>query len=402
MNNNYRWLILTLATLTHTFCVGLPNMCMPVMFDEIAGSLDLSLVQLGTIWGLGYVPGLISGIIAGLFSDRIGTKRSLIILCIVAGVAGALRGLSNGFATLSLTTFVAGFMFTAIPTNIHKVCGVWFTGKRLALANGFASIGMALGFMIASLVSASVMSPALGGWSNVLFFYGGISVLFGIVWSVTKTNPQERRDLEAKPQGLAMLKPLARIVKIRNAWILGFALLGVSGCVQGLLGYLSLYLRGEAWPAARADSTLATFHAVSMSAVLVITFVSDRIGQRKSILITAAAMTATGVGLLSFAHGPAIWAAVILAGIVRDGFMAVYMTSLIETEGIGPAYAGSAVGFAVMFTALASLLAPPIGNSFAVLSPRAPFAFWAILGLFGLGCLFFLKEPRKTAAEPTS
>ena len=34
----YRWYMLTLATLTFTFVMGIPTMSLPVLFEEIAGS----------------------------------------------------------------------------------------------------------------------------------------------------------------------------------------------------------------------------------------------------------------------------------------------------------------------------------------------------------------------------
>jgi len=40
------------GALTHTVAVAMPVMCMPVLFQEISEDLGLSLVQIGSIWGL--------------------------------------------------------------------------------------------------------------------------------------------------------------------------------------------------------------------------------------------------------------------------------------------------------------------------------------------------------------
>ena len=48
----YKWLILALAAFTFTFVVAIPHMSMPVLFDEISADLNLSLVQIGWIWGI--------------------------------------------------------------------------------------------------------------------------------------------------------------------------------------------------------------------------------------------------------------------------------------------------------------------------------------------------------------
>jgi len=51
--SNYRWYILTLAIATNIFAIAAPISCMPVLFKEITDDLGLSLVQVGTIWGIG-------------------------------------------------------------------------------------------------------------------------------------------------------------------------------------------------------------------------------------------------------------------------------------------------------------------------------------------------------------
>jgi len=55
------------------------------------------------------------------------------------------------------------------------------------------------------------------------------------------------------------------------------------------------------------------------------------------------------------------------------------MTMIVETDGVGPVYAGMATGFVMTFAFLGNLLAPPLGNSFSRIAPSAPFAFWAVL-----------------------
>jgi MFS family permease len=96
--------------------------------------------------------------------------------------------------------------------------------------------------------------------------------------------------------------------------------------------------------------------------------------------------------LLSVVDGMVVWLAVGLAGLVRDGFMAVFMTIIIETEGVGAAYAGTAMGFVTILSAVGSLIAPPLGNSLAHIAPSWPFFLWAVLAGFGVMGLALVKE----------
>jgi MFS family permease len=83
---------------------------------------------------------------------------------------------------LAFTTLITGIAHWSIPMNVHKTCGVWFPKDQLGMANGVVSVGMALGFLCGSLLAATVFSPLFGRWRNVLFVYGAVAVLFGVLW----------------------------------------------------------------------------------------------------------------------------------------------------------------------------------------------------------------------------
>ena len=387
----YRWYVLILAALTHTFVVAMPVMCMPVLFKEISEDLGLSLVQIGTIWGISSLSGIFTGLVGGSIGDRFGTKHTLSIACLLAGATGALRGLSTSFIALTVTTFLFGFLLPAIPPNVHKTCGIWFSGRRLGLANGVVSAGMALGFMVGSMISATVLSPWLGGWRNVLFLYGAISVVISIPWLLTRTAPG---GAESATATTSLRRALSHVVHLRSIWFLGLVMLGTGGCLQGMLGYLPLYLREIGWAGPAADGALAAFHGISMISTIPIALLSDRVGSRKLILVAATLMTTVGVGLLSIAEGTMVWVSVIMAGIVRDGFMAIFMTMTMETKGVGAAHAGTAMGMVLIFYRFGGLVSPPLGNSLADIGLGLPFIFWAVLAAVAFFGFYFVKEGR--------
>jgi MFS family permease len=182
------------------------------------------------------------------------------------------------------------------------------------------------------------------------------------------------------------------VIRVKGVWILGLAILGLGGSIQGTLGYLPLYLREVGWTPATADSALATFHAFSMVFAIPIAGLSDRLGIRKAFLIVTALLVSVGIGLLSFAAGLMVWISVIMAGIFRDAFMAIFMTTITETEGIGPARTGTAVGLVMAFSGLGSFFAPLLGNSLADIDLSLPFVFWAALAAAAMVTFAFVKE----------
>jgi cyanate permease len=392
--SNYRWRLLILAALTSTLAMSVPQMCMPVLFSEIADDLSLSLVEAGLVWGLGPLAGVVTGLAGGAISDHLGARRTLYWVCLLVGPASALRGLAESLAGLAAATFLFGLLAQMVMMNLTKCCGFWFPQRELGLANGVIAMGAALGFMVTSMISATVMSPWLGGWRHVLFFYGAIATLISVPWYLSRRAPGDTPASADDSRLTSLLRNISRVARIRNVWVLGLVMIGIGSCVEGTLGYLPLYLRGLGWPATSADGATSTFHAVSMILVVPIALWSDRLADRKRVSMVAALMITTGVGLLSVAEGNAVWAAVSMAGCVRDGFMAVLITMLIETEGVGAKYAGTAGGMMMALSGLGRLAAPPLGNSLADTAARLPFLFWACLAAMGFLALFLVKERR--------
>jgi cyanate permease len=230
----------------------------------------------------------------------------------------------------------------------------------------------------------------------VLLIYGAVAILFSMLWAFS--NEKVRVEDQQSDQMITFWEAIRHVMRLRNVWILCIATAGVSGCVNGMLGFLPLYLRNLGWDPTIADSTLASFHAVSMLFAIPIALLSDRVGSRRGVLMAAALLIGTGTGLLGFTSGVLISAAVLIAGISRDGFMAITMTAIIEEKGIGARFAGSATGLSISVMGIANVFSPPVGNWLIKFGTGLPFLFWASLVFSGfVGYLFM----RLTAAGGT-
>ncbi|MFT3892826.1 MAG: MFS transporter [Anaerolineales bacterium] len=388
MNKNYKWYTLALVVLTNMLVVAMPSMGMSVLAKEISQDLNLNLVQVGFVWGVGSLPAILTSLLGGAIGDKVGPKKVLIVSSLLGGLLGAARGLADGFPSMIVAVLLYGAFIPFVTINGMKIARQSFPIHQLGLANGVISMGMALGFLLGSFLSATIFSPLLGGWRNVLIAYGIAGALLSVPWFFVRTHPSHQL---ADGQKISMRASVVHILWLKNIWLLGFTLFGVGGCIQGLLGYLPTYLRDLGWAAIRADGALSAFHTASMIFVLPIALWSDRLGSRKRLLGFSILMVVSGTGLLSFVGGGWVWFAVLLAGFVRDAFMAIFFTMVMETEGVGHMYAGTATGLTSAISGIGNMIAPPLGNSLAVLWPGAPFAFWSVLSVLGMVCLFLTK-----------
>jgi MFS family permease len=265
------------------------------------------------------------------------------------------------------------------------------------MANGMSAMGMGLGLMLGPLISATYLSPLLGGWRHIMYLYGAVSVVIVIVWWLTAREPAqaeqpgEKLPADKRP-AVPVFQTIARLAHIPTLWLLGITIMFRSGTIMGMTGYLPLYLRNQGWTAGSADATQTIFYAASTLFVVPFTLLSDKLGSRKAVLLPMIVVTMLCVALLPFTNGFSILILMFLAGMSMDGFMATASAMVLETKGVGPAFSGTALGITFTIAQLGGLVAPPLGNSLANNNPALPFLVWASFSIVSLCTIFFTRE----------
>ncbi|MCY4019951.1 MAG: MFS transporter [Chloroflexi bacterium] len=391
----YRWVILAMVTLSGFITMGFPTAGLSALFSEIAESLDLDLIQIGVIWGVGTVMGIFTSLLGGSFVDHFGTRRMLVVLCLATGLTGALRGLAVDFWSLLLFSFLFGVVQPILPMNFIKLNREWFSSRQLGFAAGVMSVGFATGAMLGSRLSATVLSPLFGSWRAVLVFLGLCSVVLALIWAVLHPSVEVKRRTKRLDMR-QVASNLHYVTRFRELWVIALAVFGVVGLMNSLVGYVPTYLREIGWESVDADSAIPVFFLASLIGVVPISHLSDRLGNRRLVMACGTAMMALGTLLMFFAgdnYGLVILAMVI-AGCCFDSFMAMMGASITEVEGLEVAFMGSALGFGGVLQNLGGSIMPPIGNALTAIALNAPFLLWAAAGVFATVILLSYRARR--------
>ena len=387
-----KWSLWMLMVGTACLATAAPRMALAVMLPEITADLGLTLFQTGLIWGANVLTSVFASILGGAASDLYGARRSLIVACVCTGLFGLARGLAPSFGGLLIFSLLTGPFISLIPLNLHKAGAQIFPREQLALANGGVALGMASGFMLGAALAATWLSPLLGGWQRVLIASGGLTMLFGLAWFlVPRRTGVDQVSAHATQQGLR--EGLSHVLAIRDVRLICLAGFGYGGCANGLLGYLPLFLREAGWAGPRADLALSSFHIASMAATIPISLLSDRLHLRRPFLLISSFSLALSTALVPLVPGQTVFVAMMAAGLLRDAFMSILITRLMESDGIGPAYAGNALGLALVGMQLGGAISPAAGNVLAVFGQGRPFQLWSLLGLLA-GALFWRLRDR--------
>jgi len=342
--SRYRWYLLALTILIYSVITGLDRMCMPVLFKEISEDLNLSLVAIGGVWGADPLAGVFIDLPGGLLADRFGVKRTLTVLCILAAVFGALRGFSVNFLTMAATMFLFGLMAAATPSVVPKMTAEWFSSKQLGMVNAFINVGWSVGSMTATTLSATVISPAIGGWRNVMFLYAVPAMILGLLWLVTGREPA-RLEIKDRPPVSAPLfrQSLAHVLHMKEVWIIGLINLTNWGANMGVVGYLPLYLRDLGWSAAAADNTITVIGGIAMIGAIPMVLIAERTSRRAVLALSLVSLAVT-IALVPLVSGAAIYVLITFGALMRSGTTALFTVMIFETKGVGSTYGGTAIG----------------------------------------------------------
>ncbi|HTY82268.1 MAG TPA: MFS transporter [Dehalococcoidales bacterium] len=396
---NYRWYILAIACIAVAFISGAGRLCMPVLFKEISQKLNLDLVSIGTVWGMDPLAGIFIGLPAGLIADRFGVKRTLVLVCFAAAVFGMLRGLSINFITLAGSMFLYGIFSGTASNVVTKATALWFDEKRIALANALVNVMWSLGSITATMTSATVLSPALGGWREVLFFWAAPCFIAGLLWLFTGRDPAKGEIHKAANEQVPFKQAMLHVMGVKQVWIIGLVCLAHYGATMGCVGYMAIYLRNIGWSTTAADSAFTVLNGVGTLGIIPMVMLSDRLKSRKAILGLAIVTFTMMLALFPFVNAAGIWLLLIVVGFLRAGAPSMISVMIFETEGIGGTYGGTAIGLSSSVGMVGAFLAPPIGNAFARYSAGAPMLFWAVLSILAMAPLFFTKEKTRNILQ---
>jgi AAHS family 4-hydroxybenzoate transporter-like MFS transporter len=150
-----------------------------VAAPKIAESLETTPPALGLAMSAGQIGPLIGAIVLGMFADRWGRKRMLLISALTFGVFAWLTAYVTSVEQLALMRFLSGVgLGGAIPNALSFGCEYAPSRMRATLTTTMYA-GMAIGAVIVGL-SAAYLLPVYG-WQS-LFILGGVApIVIGVV-----------------------------------------------------------------------------------------------------------------------------------------------------------------------------------------------------------------------------
>lgn len=389
-----KWLVLALATLVHMFVVGLPWTVMPVLMTAASQEMHLSLGDMGMVWSMLPIGAATVALLGGMIGDRLGFTRAIAIGCFAVAVANGLRGVATNTATLTASMFLTGATVALVFPNVQRLAGVFFPRAQVGLATGISVSGFAVGGVLTTALSATVLMPLVGSWRNVLFVFSGLCVVMGVVWLVVMRGaaPPAIPGREAPADRPSFGKSMAAVFRVKEVWLLSLGNLGVVGAFISLNGYLPVYLEESGLSKSVGDTMSSMLFAASIVGAIGIPALADRLNASKMVMILSGVFTAVAILLMTASVNALFWVLIPLVGCVTQGVGSLVISHAVRNEEVGAASAGTALGLIGGFANLGGFVLPLAGGRLADLNETWPFILWAATSALGTTCFLLLRK----------
>ncbi len=232
------WIILGLVWLGAFIASYAQNQLagMAIQFQEHYGFTG---EQYAAIYSASQLLGVFLAFVTGIISDKIGTRKIVLIAGIVVSASLIVRIFATSFELQYFANMMSGFTGLFIAVNRSKIIGGWFPPAMIALAVGITTtttpvantIGIGLTSLMPSVEFAFTVTAIIAVFFTITWF------LFG------KDSSDEIAAAEADVEKPSILKGLAEIVKSPWAWVLSLSAMFIMASQVPLMAFTTATLQ---------------------------------------------------------------------------------------------------------------------------------------------------------------
>ena len=359
-NSYHKWVVLGVLFLI--LMLGFGGMSViPSLYSEIDNDIGLTLTQLGATVAFFTLASPIFSPIGGVLTDKFGARRVMLVAALIVAAAGAARYFVTEPKYLIALMFVYGVGFACYGPVIPKALSAVFPAREFGKANGIVWSAIWVGSTLAFFLAVNVLSPLFGGWKMMMIGIGVLSAIAAIAWALIFRDPVAElaeadtgTGVSQEESGFASFR---KVVRIGNIWWLSIYYAFCIGALLSILSLLPAVLgeRGMEQPGMLTALLTGTLVASSILGGML----SDRFG-RKPVLVVSAIVFALSVPSLLIFEGAPLMICLVIAGAAAGPFLPVSTAMPVEMPGIGPLFAGTALGILFMIGNTGGFLGPLI------------------------------------------
>ena len=419
----YGWWLVGLTGFIMTMATVPLYHAMAIWSVALESHFGWSRTQLGFALTFTRVEGGIMGPVEGYLTDRLGTRRMVLIGLTLLGV-----GFLVFWQVRNLWMFYLAFMVMAMGQGLGSwlplMTGInnWFVRRR-AMAMAWANVGSRLGALLLVPAIAWAIDPAQDGlgWQLTALVLGVfiLAMAFPISRAI-RNRPQDygqipdgempALDHPAENRGVPDSRTetdhrsppdltAAQAIRTPAFWLIAFGHGFTSMVILAIMAHLGLLLKDKGFDVQTTGWIVTAYTAAAMGFQLVGGYVGDR-APKNLVLFGFSSLQATAVVILTLSSSlPMFFLFAALFGMGFGGRNP--LTTAIRGDYFGRASFGKILGFSTVPMNVLLLLASPFAGFMRDVQGTYTTAFLVLAALNFLGALLFLVA-KKPALAPAA
>lgn len=387
---------------------------MSALFTPLIAEFGWTRAQLSLAFSMRSIEGGLEGPFGGMLIDKYGERKITIISTIIA---------CSGLIALLYVTelwqfiFVWGFVVSlgfnlGLYDTVNSAVSKWFIRKR-GRALSFVTLGGGLGGPIIVPIMAWLIFNY--GWRSSLLFVAGstLVICLPLAWFFMKDGPPEKYDMlpdgdtvieSDNPDEINFVEEYnftpKEALKTRSFWMMLIAFMLSGGITAMVTMHQIPYLIDLGIDQIAAAGVLGLMATMSLPGRVLFAWLSDRIGERKTLIISYGMKA---VGLVVFVLARNLTHILIFVAIYGAGYGgSIPVSTSLRASYFGRKAYATITGYTTFFGAISNVAYPIFAGWCYDVYKSYTFAFTVITGIQVLAMVFmyFATKPIPPSVQP--
>jgi predicted MFS family arabinose efflux permease len=368
--SKYRWVILGLCVTCFLFTF-ITRFAWPPLISVVAPVLGINMTQAGAYMSAFYIGYVLTQIPAGILADRFGVRYILAVSLIMEGLSTSSLSFIHDYHTGFVLRILAGLGAGAVFSSCSRALVEWFPEHERGKAFGILLASLSGGILISNFLAPTLNQMV--GWRGTFQAIGSLTIFAGVlIFLFMRSNVDLHEENESVLQGCRIIFGNANLLLTASA---GFFLMWLE---LGTATWANAHIKGMGYSVSDAGNVMMWYGLGGVLSPLIFGYISDRIGQRKPIIVCA--LIATVPTTLLFG------AQTSLDMLQVCGFIAGFCTyianpqlTILVSNYAGRKWAATANGVSNFLFQLASLISPLVTGMVIDATGHFMYVWWILV-----------------------
>jgi MFS family permease len=399
---HYGWVVVGTGTLCILACLGFGRFALGMLLPSMAATLHLSYSEMGFISTANFLGYLLSVLVSGQLSVRVGTRRLIFAALLVVGASMSLVSRASGFLPVLLLYAITGMGSGATNVPVMGLVSAWFASRVRGRAAGFISIGSGFAIMFAGRFIPLVnLRVGPEGWRTSWLVLGGIVILIAFASLLLLRDRPEEMGLAPVGSGDSAA-PARQGPEHKETSLYRRGILYHLGGIYFLFGYtyviyatfiVTTLVKERGFSEAVAGNFWVWVGFLSLFSGPVFGALSDRLSRKAGLMIVFSLQAASYLLIATRLPGIFLYLSIAFYGLVAWSIPSIMAAAMGDYIGVRNAAAG--FGLVTFIFGLGQISGPAIAGILAERAGSFSGSFYMAAAFAGAAVVLsgFLRKP---------